>query len=96
MRTKQDKEKKQLVTVKEKIKEDLGMGVKKAGFTQIDPSNSTELTQKSGYLAKRPENLFILPRRAWPKRYCTVSPNGFTLAHSHVSTCTMYMYMYIK
>ncbi len=73
------------MAVKEKLKEDLGMGVKKSGFTQVDPAASTELTQKSGYLAKRPENMFKLPRRAWPKRYCTVSTNGFTMAHSHVS-----------
>ena len=61
------------------------MGVIKAGITQVDPSASTELTQKSGYLTKKPENVLRLTRRQWPKRYCTVSSNGFTMAHSHVS-----------
>lgn len=83
IRAKQDKEKKRLSSLREKIRQDLGMGVIKAGITQVDPSASTELTQKSGYLTKRPENVLRLTRRQWPKRYCTVSSNGFTMAHSH-------------
>ena len=66
------------------------MGVIKAGITQVDPSASTELTEKSGYLTKRPENVLRLTRRQWPKRYCTVSSNGFTMAHSHVSNECVY------
>ena len=56
-----------------------------AGIEQVDPSSTTDLTQKSGYLAKRPENVLWLARKQWPKKYCTVSKNGFTMANSHVS-----------
>ena len=90
IRSKNDKEKKRLMAVKEKIRKDLGIDPSSAGITQVDPAAITGQTEKSGYLAKKPENVLRLTRRQWPKRYCTVSKNGFTMAHSHVS-----VYMYI-
>ena len=62
------------------------IGGKFQGPTQVDPSLCTEITEKTGYLCKKPENTLLL-RRQWPKRYCTVSMQGFTLANSHVSEC---------
>ena len=81
------------MTVKEQIRKDLGIDASSTGITQVDPAAITGQTEKSGYLAKKPENVLRLTRRQWPKRYCTVSKNGFTMAHSHVSvplqcTCT--------
>ena len=71
--------------VKEKIRGAMGMmGGKLQGPTQVDPSLCTGMTEKSGYLGKKPENTLRIPRRQWPKRYCTVSMQGFTLANSHV------------
>lgn len=67
----------------------------KAGIIQVDPSANTGLTEKSGYLAKRPENVLRIPRRQWPKRYCTVSGNGFTMAHSHVSLICPFIKLYV-
>ena len=85
LRTAQDKERKKLISLKDKLREDIGGSVNHAGITQVDPANSTGLMQKSGYLSKRPDNMLRLARKQWPKRYCTVSMNGFTMAHSHVS-----------
>lgn len=86
VKAKQDEERKTLMTAKEKIRAAMGMmGGKMQGPTQVDPSLCTGMTEKSGYLAKKPENTLRLPRRQWPKRYCTVSMQGFTLANSHVS-----------
>lgn len=84
LKTKQDDERKVLVAAKEKIRSAMGMmGDKLHGPTQVDPSLCTGMTEKSGYLGKKPENTLRLPRRQWPKRYCTVSMQGFTLANSH-------------
>ena len=86
LKGKQDEERKSLMTAKDKIREAMGMlGGKLQGPTQVDPSLCTEMTEKAGYLCKKPENTLRLPRRQWPKRYCTVSMQGFTLANSHVS-----------
>ena len=86
LKLKQDEERKSLVTSKDKIREAMGMlGGKLQGPTQVDPSLCTGMTDKSGYLGKKPENTLRLPRRQWPKRYCTVSMQGFTMANSHVS-----------
>ena len=75
------------MTAKEKIREAMGMmGGRLQGPTQVDPSVCTGMTEKSGYLCKKPENTLRIPRRQWPKRYCTVSMQGFTLANSHVSS----------
>lgn len=64
------------------------IGGKAEGPVQVDPSLCTELTEKSGHLGKKPENALRIPRRQWPKRYCTVSmQQGFTLANSHVCVC---------
>ena len=61
------------------------LGGKAQGPAHLDPSQCTEMTDKSGYLCKKPENTIRIPRRKWPKCFCTVSMSGFTLAHSHVS-----------
>ena len=75
-----------LINLKDKLREDLlGGSVHHSGITQVDPANSTDQLQKSGYLSKRPDNVLRLPRKQWPKRYCTVGMNGFSMAHSHVS-----------
>ncbi len=87
LKVKQDEERKNLVVSKDKIREAMGMfGGKLQGPTQVDPSLCTGMTEKVGYLCKKPENTLRLPRRQWPKRYCTVSMQGFTLANSHVSS----------
>lgn len=86
LKCKQDDERKSLMGAKEKIRGAMGMMQGKLqGPTQVDPSLCTGMTEKSGYLGKKPENTLRLPRRQWPKRYCTVSMQGFTLANSHVS-----------
>ncbi len=89
LRVKQDEERKKLLTVRESLKEKMGIGAKSAtGHARIDLQSNPDFTDKSGYLGKRAEALRI-PRRAWPKRYCTVSMNGFTMASSHVSLCAV-------
>ena len=87
LRSKQDEERKSLMAAREKIRGAMGLMREKQqhGPTLVDPSLCTELTEKSGYLGKKPEYTLRLPRRQWPKRYCTVSMQGFTLANSHVS-----------
>jgi len=86
LRSKQDEEKKSLMTAKEKIRSAMGMmGGKLQGPAMVDPSLFTELTEKQGFLNKKPEYTLRIPRRQWPKRYCTVSMQGFTIANSHVS-----------
>ena len=87
LRTTRDKEKKKLVGLRDRLREALGGTVHTTGITQVDPSASTGQILKNGYLSKRPDNVLRLARKQWPKRYCTVSMNGFTMAHSHVSAC---------
>lgn len=85
IRSKQDEDRKRLATVKDKLRQSLGIGAMQAGIIQVDPSANTGLTHKSGYLDKRPDNVLRLNRKQWRKCYCTVSMNGFTMAHTHVS-----------
>ena len=85
VRTKQDEDRKRLASVKAKLRQSLGIGAMQAGIVQVDPSASTGLTQKSGYLDKRPDNVLRLNRKQWRKCYCTVNMSGFTIAHTHVS-----------
>ena len=86
LRTKQDEERKRLMAARDRIRNDMGIIVGKShGPAQVDPNQCTDMTEKSGYLGKRPDNALRLPRRQWPKKYCTVSMQGFSLANSHVS-----------
>ena len=83
------------MAARDRIRNDMGIMVGKShGPAQVDPNQCTDMIEKTGYLGKRPDNALRLPRRQWPKKYCTVSMQGFTLANSHVrySSC-MYMYM---
>lgn len=85
LRAKQDEERKRLIAARDRIRNDMGIMVGKShGPAQVDPNQCTDTTEKTGYLGKRPDNALRLPRRQWPKKYCTVSMNGFTLANSHV------------
>lgn len=89
LRTKQDEERKRLMAARDRIRNDMGIMVGKShGPAQVDPNQCTDMIEKTGYLGKRPDNALRLPRRQWPKKYCTVSMQGFTLANSHVSQCT--------
>jgi len=84
LRSKQDDERKRLLAAKDSLCSAMGIGVLKLqGPTHLDPSACTGMTDKTGYLGKRPENALRITRRPWPKRFCTVSMQGFTLAHSH-------------
>ena len=86
LRTKQDEERKRLMAARDRIRNDMGIMVGKShGPAQVDPNQCTDMIEKTGYLGKRPDNALRLPRRQWPKKYCTVSMQGFTLANSHVS-----------
>ena len=86
LRTKQDEERKQLLAARDRIRNDMGIMVGKSqGPAQVDPNQCTDMTEKFGYLGKRPDNALRLPRRQWPKKYCSVSMQGFTIANSHVS-----------
>ena len=86
MRAKQDDERKRLLAARDSLRSAMGIGVLKLqGPTHLDPQACTGLTEKTGYLGKRPENALRITRRPWPKRFCTASMQGFTLAHSHVS-----------
>ena len=87
LRSKQDEERKKLTSARERLKTALGIGFKQAGPLQVDPSANTDLSEKFGYLGKRPENVMRIPRRQWPKRYCSVTTGGFSLSHSHVRAC---------
>ena len=88
MREKDD-ERKRLLAAKDSLCSAMGIGVLKLqGPTHLDPSACTGMTDKTGYLGKRPENALRITRRPWPKRFCTVSMQGFTLAHSHVSVAS--------
>lgn len=80
----QDEEKKKLQVARERLRAALGIGTKIQAPTHLDPSASTGLTDKEGYLGKRPENPLRLARKMWPKKFCTVSMQGFTLGQSHV------------
>ena len=89
LRSKQDDERKRLLAAKDSLCSAMGIGVLKLqGPTHLDPSACTGMTDKTGYLGKRPENALRITRRPWPKRFCTVSMQGFTLAHSHVSVAS--------
>lgn len=84
LKLKQEEEKKRLQGARDDLREAMGMlGGKAQGPAHLDPSQCTEMTDKSGYLCKKPENTIRIPRRKWPKCFCTVSMSGFTLAHSH-------------
>ena len=85
MRARQDEEKKKLQLARERLRGALGIGTKIQAPTHLDPSASTGVTDKQGYLGKRPENPLRLARKTWPKKYCTVSMQGFTMGQSHVS-----------
>lgn len=86
LRAKQDEERKQLLAARDRIRNDMGIMVGKShGPAQVDPNQCTDMTEKFGYLGKRPDNALRLPRRQWPKKYCSVSMQGFTIANSHVS-----------
>ena len=88
LRTRQDEERKRLLSARDRIRNDMGIMVSKShGPAQVDPNQCTDLTEKTGYLGKRPDNALRLPRRQWPKKYCSVNMQGFTLANSHVSGC---------
>lgn len=84
LRSQQDDEKKKLQVARERLRGALGIGAKIQAPTHLDPSASTGLTEKQGYLGKRPENPLRLARNRWPKKYCTVGMQGFTLGQSHV------------
>ena len=84
LRTVQDEEKKKLQVARDRLRAALGIGAKIQAPTHLDPSACTGLTDKQGYLGKRPENPLRLARNRWPKKYCTVSMQGFTLGQSHV------------
>jgi Arf-GAP/SH3 domain/ANK repeat/PH domain-containing protein len=83
MRATQDEEKKKLQLARERLRGALGIGTKIHAPAHLDPSASTGRTEKEGYLGKRPENPLRLARKAWPKKYCTVSMQGFTMGQSH-------------
>lgn len=83
LRSKQEEEKKKLQVARDRLRGALGIGGKIQAPTHLDPSASTGLTEKQGYLGKRPENPLRLARNRWPKKYCTVSMQGFTLGQSH-------------
>ena len=74
------------MTAKDKVRSAMGItGAKTSGPDQVDPKACTELLDKRGYLGKRPDNALRIARRQWPKKYCTVNMEGFSLANSHVS-----------
>ena len=85
LRAQQDEERKKLQVARERMRGALGIGAKIQAPAHLDPSATTGLTDKQGYLGKRPENPLRLARNRWPKKYCSVAMQGFSLGQSHVS-----------